>query len=413
MNLQLDHRQIADEMEIYCLDEKIGAGLPMWLPAGVAIRDALESMMRHLESVGEYRRVVSPHIGKRELYERSGHLKAFAEEMFPPLGSGAEEYFLRPMNCPHHHVIFGSGPKSYRQLPYRIAEFGQVYRNERSGALKGLSRVRGLCQNDAHIYVVPEESRAEIFSVLRLHERVYNALGLRNYHYRLSKSDPSKQELFEGLPELWQNSESILRSALCELELPFVEAVGEAAFYGPKIDVQISIGIGPSQRSESIASVQLDFNSAKKFDLKYVDKDGNNAVPWIVHRAPLGSHERMVSLLLEQSQGHFPGWLAPIQIAIVPVDVRHEEHARKIHQNLVSSGVRSEFVQPNGSLGKRMKMLHRKRPFAKLVLGDDELFASSDKVCWQIALRDGSHVLRPNDLISFVRLLVKPPWVDE
>jgi threonyl-tRNA synthetase len=413
MNLQLDHRQIADEMAIYCLDEKIGAGLPMWLPAGVAIRDALESMMRHLESVGEYRRVVSPHIGRRELYERSGHLKAFAEEMFPPLGSGSEEYFLRPMNCPHHHVIFASAPKSYRQLPYRIAEFGQVYRNERSGALKGLSRVRGLCQNDAHIYVAPDEAKAEILSVLRLHERVYKALGLQNYHYRLSKSDQSKKELFEGPPEQWFKSESILRSALCELELPFVEAVGEAAFYGPKIDVQMLIGMGPSQRSESIASVQLDFNSGQKFDLKYVDENGMNAVPWIVHRAPLGSHERMVSLLLEQSQGQLPGWLAPIQLAIVPVDGRHEEHARKVHLNLVSNGVRSEFIQPLGSLGKRMKMLHRKRPFAKLVLGDEELFASSDKVCWNLALRKGEHAIRPNELISFVRLLVKPPWVND
>ncbi|MBN8539306.1 MAG: threonine--tRNA ligase [Deltaproteobacteria bacterium] len=413
MNKLLDHRQIADDMEIYCLDEKIGAGLPLWLPAGVAIRDALESMMRQLEGDGGYRRVVSPHIGKRELYERSGHLKAFAEEMFPPIGLGAEEYFLRPMNCPHHHVIFGAGVKSYRQLPYRIAEFGQVYRNERSGALRGLSRVRGLCQNDAHIYVAPDESKAEILSVLRLHERVYKILGLRSYHYRLSKSDPAKQELFEGPPEQWKRAEAVLRSALCELELPFVESIGEAAFYGPKIDVQMPIGIEPSVRSESIASVQLDFNSGEKFDLKYVDRDGLKAVPWVVHRAPLGSHERMVSLLLEQSQGHFPGWLAPIQIAIVPVDARHEDHARKVHRNLVSGGIRSEIIQPIGSLGKRMKMLHRKRPFAKLVLGDEELLAQPSEVSWRVVLMEGAHVVRRNDLVSFVRLLVKPPWVDD
>jgi threonyl-tRNA synthetase len=408
MSLLLDHRQIADDMEIFCLDEKVGRGLPMWLPHGVALRDALEKLMRHLESEGDYHRVVSPHIGKRQLYERSGHLKAFAEEMFPPFGLGAEEYYLRPMNCPHHHVIFAASPKSYRQLPYRIAEFGQVYRNEGSGALRGLSRVRGLCQNDAHIYVAQENSKAEILSVLRLHERVYGILGLKDYHYRLSKCDPVRADQFEGSQELWLRAEAILREALCELKLPFVEAIGEAAFYGPKIDVQMQIGVGSQAKGESVASVQLDFNSGRKFDLSYVDEHGKNVVPWIVHRAPIGSHERMVSLLLERSQGHFPGWLAPIQVAIVPVDERHEEHARKVYLSLRSVGIRSEFVRPQGSLRKRMKRLHQLRPFSKLVLGDAELLSGDPS--WRLSLRDGEHSCRPKDLVSFVRLLVQAPW---
>lgn len=410
MSLLLDHRQIADDMEIFCLDEKVGPGLPLWLPYGVALRDALEKLMRHLEREGDYHRVVSPHIGKRQLYERSGHLKAFAEEMFPPFGHGAEEYFLRPMNCPHHHVIFAACPKSYRQLPYRIAEFGQVYRNEGSGALRGLSRVRGLCQNDAHIYVEPENSKAEILSVLRLHERVYAILGLKDYHYRLSKCDPLRADQFEGSQEIWLRAEAILREALCELKLPFVEAIGEAAFYGPKIDVQMQIGVGSQVKSESVASVQLDFNSGQKFNLSYVDDQGKAVVPWIIHRAPIGSHERMVSLLLERSQGHFPGWLAPIQVAIVPISERHEEQALKAHLSLRSVGIRSEFVRPHGSLAKRMKRLHQLRPFSKLVLGDAELFSGNPS--WRLSLRDGEHSCRPKDLVSFVRLLVQAPWGD-
>ncbi len=408
----LDHRQIADEMEIFCLEDKVGAGLPLWLPAGVAIRDSLENMMRHLEHIGEYNRVVSPHIGKSELYQCSGHLKAFSDGMFPPMKmpGSSESYYLRPMNCPHHHLIFAAQPKSYRQLPYRIAEYGQVYRNENSGALRGLSRVRGLCQNDAHIYVEPSEAKKEILAVLLLHEKVYRILGLKDYHYRLSKSDPAGPEKFEGPLEEWKESESILRSALCELELPFVEALGEAAFYGPKIDVQMQIGIGEQARSESIASVQLDFNSGRKFGLKYVNAFGAGAVPWVIHRAPLGSHERFVAMLLESRQGYLEGWLAPMQVAVVPVDMRHEPQAAEVHRLLRSAGIRSELVRPIGSLGKRMKHLRRRRPFAKLVLGDNELIEPVAHRSWKLELREGSHSVGAGKLVSFLRELVRPPW---
>lgn len=417
MSLLLDHRQLAVEMGIFCLDEKIGAGLPVWLPAGVALRDALEDMMRHFENMGGYQRVVSPHIGKRALYEMSGHLKAFSNGMFPPMRVSddsdrlkAEDYFLRPMNCPHHHLIFGSQLRSYRQLPFRVAEFGQVYRMESSGSLRGLSRVRGLCQNDAHIYVNPSFAREELISVLKLHERVYKLLGLEGYFYRLSKHDPNLPDQFEGSVFDWVNAERILREALLELELPFVEESGEAAFYGPKIDVQMQIGVEEQAKYESIASVQLDFNSGRKFGLKFQDENGDSAVPWVIHRAPLGSHERIVSLLLERCQGHFSGWLAPIQLAVLPVELRHLDRARVLHQSLRSRGIRSELVHPNGSLSKRMKVLHRLRPFAKLVLGDAELMPIESEVLWRLDLREGSHQVRPAQIVPFLEGLIRPAW---
>ncbi|MDZ4084889.1 MAG: His/Gly/Thr/Pro-type tRNA ligase C-terminal domain-containing protein, partial [Bdellovibrionales bacterium] len=221
---------------------------------------------------------------------------------------------------------------------------------------------------------------------------------------------PLKQHQFDGPRENWLQAEALLREALCELKLPFVEASGEAAFYGPKIDVQMQIGVGSRAKGESIASVQLDFNSGGKFNLSYVDDQGKNVVPWIIHRAPIGSHERMVSLLLERSQGHLPAWLAPIQVAILPVDERHEEHALKLHRSLRAAGIRSEFVRPQGSLSKRLKRLHSLRPFSKLVLGDAELLSGDPS--WKLSLRDGEHSCRPKDLVSFVRLLVQAPWGD-
>ncbi len=372
MSFQFDHRQLADEMEIFFLNEEIGAGLPVWLPNGVAIRDSLELFIKNLERKGGYQRVVSPHLGKGILYQRSGHLRAFDENMYPPL-KGIEEnsdYYLRPMNCPHHHKIFGSSLRSYRQLPLRIAEYGQVYRFENSGSLKGLSRVRGLCQNDAHIYVDPADAKKEILSVLDLHEHCYRVLGLSGYRYRLSKSDSNRPNDFDGPKQIWKEAEEILRQCLVEKNLLFFEADGEAAFYGPKIDVQIQMSHG---QEESIASIQLDFNSADKFELNFISNSGESKRPWIIHRAPLGSHERFVALLLEYFDGALPGWLCPVQLCILPVNEDQYQFAKELADSLADKGIRAAVDNSLGSLSKRILFAHKFRPLFKLVIGRNEM----------------------------------------
>jgi threonyl-tRNA synthetase len=370
MSYKFDHRSLADEMEIYFLDEQIGAGLPVWLPNGVAIRDSLEAFVKRLEDEAGYQRVVSPHVAKGSLFDRSGHLRAFSGNMFPAMKDGDSEFYLKPMNCPFHHRVFSSSPRSYRQLPLRLAEYGQVYRYEDSGALKGLSRARSLCQNDAHIYVDPREARREIEDVLELHERCYRALGLEGYRYRLSKHDASRMQDFDGPMEKWIEAEEILRRCLVAKGLPFFEADGEAAFYGPKIDVQMRMGAGGE---ESIASVQLDFNSADKFELSFVDDSGEGVRPWIVHRAPLGSHERFVALLLEYFDGQLPAWLAPAQLHLIPVGHEQVSLCHEIARELVANGVRARVDSNAGSLSKRIMFAHKLRPFAKMIVGAKEL----------------------------------------
>lgn len=397
MSFQFDHRQLADEMEIFFLNEEIGAGLPVWLPNGVAIRESLEGFMKKLENKAGYQRVVSPHLAKGSLYDRSGHLRAFGDNMYPPI-KGSEEgehYYLKPMNCPHHHKVFSSSLRSYRQLPLRIAEYGQVYRFENSGSLKGLSRVRGLSQNDAHIYVNPKDSKQEILSVLELHEYCYRVLGLKGYRYRLSKSDKNRPNDFDGPQELWCESEEILRQCLTEKGLDFFEADGEAAFYGPKIDVQMKLNHG---HEESIASIQIDFNSGEKFDLSFISSSGESQRPWVIHRAPLGSHERFVSLLLEYYDGALPGWLCPVQLYILPVNEEHLSFAEDIASKLSDNGIRV-FVDHNlGSLSKRILFAHRLRPLFKMVLGKNEI--SSGDVSMQG--RDGDRIVNLQHVSDFL-----------
>lgn len=381
MSYQFDHRQLADEMEIFFFNDEIGAGLPVWLPNGVALRDELEFYIRELERRNGYKRVVSPHLAKAELYERSGHLSCFKENMFPPLHWSEEQqdYYLKPMNCPHHHKVFAAMPRSYRQLPLRIAEHGQVYRYENSGSLRGLARVRGLCQNDAHIYVRAEQAYDEVVEVLKLHELCYRQLGISGYRYRLSKRDAKRQEIFQGSADLWLRSEAILRDALQALRLEFFEAEGEAAFYGPKIDVQMRIG---QDENESIASVQLDFQSAERFALSYINSSGQQDRPWIVHRAPLGSHERFVALLLEYFDGQLPGWLSPIQVYIVPVDQQSMPFAGQLADELIGMGIRAHIDESAGSLSKRIHFAHKLRPYSRIIIGPKEV--ASGKLVLQL-----------------------------
>lgn len=400
MSYQFDHRQLADEMEIFFFDDAIGAGLPVWLPNGVAIRDQLESFIKNLERLGGYQRVVSPHLGREDLYEKSGHLNCFSENMYPPIRAQRENqkegqkendksekiesqnYYLKPMNCPHHHKVFSALPRSYRQLPLRIAEFGQVYRFEPSGSMRGLSRVRGLCQNDAHIYVDPMDCLREVINVLSLHQFCYEKLGLSGFRYRLSLRDPSRPNEFQGESSEWDKAESILREAMDKKGLLYFEAIGEAAFYGPKIDVQMKMGSG---QEESIASIQLDFQSAEKFNLAYSASSGEKVHPWIIHRAPLGSHERLVALLLEYFDGKLPGWLSPVQIMLIPLSEQERSYCNKFRDDLLVAGVRVKVDESQGSLAKRILFAHRCRPFSKLVIGPREIKGGN----YKLEMRDG------------------------
>lgn len=403
MSYQFDHRQLADEMEIFFFDEQIGAGLPVWLPNGVIIREALEQFIKNLEQQAGYQRVSSPHIAKKDLYQMSGHLRAFNENMFPPMKwpEDQNEYYLKPMNCPHHHKVFASHLRSYKQLPLRIAEYGQVYRFENSGSLRGLSRVRGLCQNDAHIYLDPADVESEVLAVLDLHEHCYQVLGLKDYRYRLSKCDPKRMQDFDGDAEDWLSSEAILKSCLEKRNLPFFEAEGEAAFYGPKIDVQMKMG----GNEESIASIQIDFNSGEKFDLKFINSSGENKRPWIIHRAPLGSHERFIALLLEYFDGQLPSWLSPVQVCILPVAEEHVVFAKDLADRMSKSGIRVLVDQSAGSLSKRIRFAHKLRPFAKIILGEKEI--ASQQI--QLEFRDWKKVVQVSQLVEELQPLLRSP----
>lgn len=372
-----DHRELNKKDQYYCFDEEVGPGLPLWLPAGVILRDELEKFARELEFKAGYRRVVSPHIAKEELYQRSGHLPYYEDSMFPAMEMDKANYRLRPMCCPHHHKIYASSPRSYRDLPLRLAEHGQVYRYELSGVMSGLMRVRGLCQNDAHIYCREEQIKDEVRKVLMMYQEAYRVLGICDYRLRLSKWDPAQSaddQKFVAEPELWAWGESILREVLVELAWPFDEAPGEAAFYGPKIDIQLKDIYG---REESASTVQLDLFSAKRFGLSYIAEDGKEKCPFILHRAPLGSHERMVAFLIEKFKGAFPLWLAPVQVKVLCIADRHRSWAEEISSALHNAFVRVEVDDRVESLAKKVAEAQSENVPYVIVIGDKEVESRS------------------------------------
>ncbi len=380
MSYLFDHRQLAKEMDLYYFDESVGAGLPMWLPNGVAIREALESFIKKKECQYGYKRVSSPGLGRQELYQKSGHLKWYKEDMFPAMALKSDEqvlnqYYLRPMNCPHHHQYFSYKKRSYQELPLRFAEYGQVYRNEASGSLRGLSRVRGLCQNDGHIYVGGWQVKEELARVLKLHLECYRLIGIEGFRFRLSKHDPQDKESCDN-KEMWIKCENILREVLQEAEVPFFEADGEAAFYGPKIDVQMRVfseDLNQKMKEESISSIQLDFLSGERFDLEFINREGKPERPLVIHRAPLGSHERFIAMLLEYFDGQLPGWLAPIQVNILSLGASANEFAREIQKQLLDLGIRAVLDDRDLSLGKKMALSYKFKPHFNLVIGSKEI----------------------------------------
>lgn len=350
--LERDHRKLGKELELFRIADEVGPGLPLWMPNGAVIRDALEDFAREVEFKAGYHRVHTPHITKANLYYTSGHLPYYKGGMFPPMSIDNEEYFLKPMNCPHHHLIFGSRPRSYRELPLRLAEYGTCYRYEDSGALSGLLRVRMLSMNDAHIYCTPEQLRDEFMAVLDLHTFYYSKFRLSSYRMRLSLHDPEKKEKYVENPEAWAYSEGVIRQVLDDMKVDYDVGVGEAAFYGPKVDFQIKNVIG---REETASTNQLDFAVPPRFGLTYIGDDGKEHTPYCIHRAPLGTHERFLAFIIEHFGGAFPTWMAPTQVCVIPVAEKFNSYAQVLVKTMRSNLVRAEMDDSSESFNKRIR----------------------------------------------------------
>jgi threonyl-tRNA synthetase len=358
-----DHRRFGRELDIFDSHPLIGAGLPFWLPSGAAARYEIESYLRELERRAGYQYVYSPVIGKRALYEKSGHWQHFAHDMFPPMRLSADDEFeLRPAMCPHHALIFASRPRSYRDLPVRIAEIGGQYRAERSGVLGGLGRVRGMSLNDAHNFCSVDSVGAEIGEVLALIREAHAAIGIQSAGFRLSRRDDSDK--YAGSPEIWRQSEDMLRAALDAAGVDYVEAPGEAAFYGPKIDVQV---VDPVERESTMSTIQLDFHQPVQFDLSYADASGGRSRPVMIHRSLVGSMERLFAYLIEAHGGAFPVWYSPVQVAVVPVADGQAGAAAEFERAAVVAGLRVE-VAAEGSMGARVRAAAlRKIPYVAVI----------------------------------------------
>jgi threonyl-tRNA synthetase len=368
-----DHRKLGKELDLFTFSDVIGPGLPLWTPRGTVVVDAIEQLARETEAAAGYLRVRTPHIAKGTAYAQTGHLAHYKQSMFPPmkLDGDEEEYYLKPMNCPHHHQIFASKARSYRDLPMRLAEYGHCYRYEDSGALFGLMRVRSLTMNDAHMYVTEDQFEEEFNGVIDLYLKYFELFDIQKYQMRLSLHDPKELgKKYVDKPELWLKTEEMVRNAMRKKGVHFVEVPDEAAFYGPKIDVQVWSVIG---REFTLATNQVDFDVPAKVGLKYTDKDGSEKVPLCIHRAPLSTHERLMGFLIEQFAGLFPLWMAPVQIAVLPVAKTHEEFAAGLSMKMMDLGLRIESMSSEESLGKRIRNAEQLKIPYIVVIGDKEV----------------------------------------
>ena len=365
-----DHKKIGKEMELYMTDEMIGKGLPVWLPNGETLKGEIEKFAVETEEAYGYLRVTTPVLGKKELFETSGHLPHYAEGMYPPMEMDDGEYYMKAMNCPFHHLVYGNKRRSYRELPLRIAEYGTVYRNELSGTLAGLLRVRMLTMNDAHIYCTLEQVASEVADNIRMVQDYYSAFGFDDYYFRLSLWDPDNVDKYIDQPENWETTQNHLRKILDNLGVNYVEAVGEAAFYGPKIDIQFRTLLG---REESMSTIQLDFAAKERFELTYTDETGHeNGEVFVIHRAPLSTHERFVAFLTEHWAGNFPTWLSPVQVQIITISEKHKIHAATVANTLYESGVRVKVDDSDNTVGKKIRTHRKMRPAYMVIIGDEE-----------------------------------------
>ena len=365
-----DHRKLGKELGIYTMDDDVGPGLPLWMPNGTIIIEELERLAKETEEAAGYKRVVTPHIAKESMYITSGHLPYYQDSMFPPMELDGTKYYLKAMNCPHHHKIFDAEPKSYKDMPLRLAEYGTCYRYEQSGELFGLMRVRCLHMNDAHIYCTKEQFAQEFRAVNEMYLKYFNIFGIDKYVMRLSLHDPAKLgQKYINEPELWKETEDMVRQVLIETGTPFVEVQDEGAFYGPKIDVQIWSIIG---REFTLATNQVDFAQGKRFNLSFTNKDNEPETPLIIHRAPLGTHERFIGFLLEHYAGKFPVWLAPLQAKILPISDKFMPYAQEVLAELRKAGVRAEIDDRNEKIGKKIRDTEMMKVPYMLVIGEKE-----------------------------------------
>lgn len=365
-----DHRELGKKLELFTISEEVGRGLILWLPKGNIIKEELENWAKKTEKAWGYQRVTTPHITKSDLYYTSGHLPYYKDDMFPPMKvDEGEEYYLKPMNCPHHHMIYKSKPKSYRDLPLRLTEYGTCYRYEASGELFGLMRVRNLTQNDAHVYCTMDQVVDEFVKVMELHEYYYKSLGITEYHLELALRDPKKKDKYHGDDKMWQTAEELMRKAVAKTNIKMVEQTGSAAFYGPKIDFIVHSAIG---REFAVSTNQIDLYMADRFGLKYIDTEGREQTPVIIHRAPLGSHERFIGFLIEHYAGAFPTWLTPVQVKILPITDRHLGYAQTILKKLEAADIRAEIDERNGTLSSKIRDAQHEKVAYMLIVGDKE-----------------------------------------
>ncbi|QTJ37927.1 threonine--tRNA ligase [Dolosigranulum pigrum] len=368
-----DHRKLGKELDLFMVDPEIGSGLPFWLPKGATIRRVIERYIVDKEVSLGYEHVYTPIMADAKLYQQSGHWDHYQDDMFPPMDMGDGELLvLRPMNCPHHMKIFGKETRSYRDLPLRIAELGQMHRYEKSGALSGLQRVREMTLNDAHVFVRPDQIKEEFRRVINLILEVYKDFNITDYRFRLSLRDPENKEKYFDDDEMWKKAEGMLRETLDEMEIDYYEAIGEAAFYGPKLDVQVKTAIG---LEETLSTVQLDFLLPEKFDLTYVGEDGQDIHrPVVIHRGVVSTMERFIAYLIEEYKGAFPTWLAPVQARIIPVSLEaHMEYAEQVKNQLQQAGMRVEIDTRNEKMGYKIRDAQTMKIPYQIIVGDNEI----------------------------------------
>lgn len=366
-----DHRKLGAELGLFTFSQKVGQGLPLWLPKGAALRERLEQFLRKAQTKAGYEQVVTPHIGQKELYVTSGHYEKYGADSFQPINTPAdgEEFLLKPMNCPHHCEIYNASPWSYRDLPIRLAEFGTVYRYEQSGELHGLTRVRGFTQDDAHIFCTPEQLNDEFMGVIDLVLYVFNALGFQDFKTQVSVRDPKKPEKYIGDTALWEKAEQAIIAAAEQKGLDYVVETGEAAFYGPKLDFMVKDALG---RSWQLGTIQVDYNLPERFDLSYKGNDNDMHRPVMIHRAPFGSMERFVAILIEHTGGNFPLWLTPTQVQLLCVSEKHEKYAQKVSKFLENNEIRALVDNRNETIGKKIREAEMSKVPFMVIIGEQE-----------------------------------------
>ncbi|HET7001590.1 MAG TPA: threonine--tRNA ligase [Puia sp.] len=391
-----DHRKLGKEMGIYTMDDEVGQGLILWMPNGTIIIEELEKLAKETEQAAGYQRVVTPHIAKESLYITSGHLPYYQESMYPPMELDGTKYYLKSMNCPHHHKIFAAEPRSYKDLPLRLAEYGTCYRYEQSGELFGLMRVRCLHMNDAHIYCSKEDFAKEFRAVNEMYLKYFRIFGIDKYVMRLSLHDPARLgEKYINEPELWLETEAMVRKALQDSNTPFVEVLGEGAFYGPKIDVQIWSAIG---REFTLATNQVDFAQGRRFKLEFTNSENGHETPLIIHRAPLGTHERFIGFLLEHYAGKFPLWLAPLQVKLLPISDKYMGYAQTVLESLKNADIRASIDDRSEKIGKKIRDTELAKVPFMLIIGEKEM---NDQ---QVSVRrQGKGDLGVQDVETFIR----------